>query len=142
MKPQEQHTDEQNDPSWDLLKYASQQEAGPMFSRDVLRAVRLSEEVKTPWWKSLLQAKAVLVSGALAVCALLFVPLMMDSTPQGHTPSGAVVQQPTEAIEQEVALSEADLLIEDDDLASEFIIALAESPEVFANEETFELIGL
>lgn len=34
---------EQNDPVWDLLKHASTTRPGPMFSRNVMREIRLSE---------------------------------------------------------------------------------------------------
>ena len=34
----------ENDPAWDLLGKASKQEAGEMFSRNVLRSIRLEEQ--------------------------------------------------------------------------------------------------
>ncbi len=71
-----QHEDN-NDPVWDLLNKASDQKAGPMFSRDVMRSIRLEEQDASSWWSKLLRPTPVLgtlATAAACVALVLFAP--------------------------------------------------------------------
>ncbi|GAA5497413.1 hypothetical protein Rhal01_03609 [Rubritalea halochordaticola] len=75
QKPQ---NDIEKDPVWDLLGAASEQKPSPMFSRNVMRAIRLEEE-PIPFWKRLLAPRPVITGlTAAAACIVLTVALMND----------------------------------------------------------------
>jgi len=64
----------ENDPAWDLLGKVSKQEASPMFSRNVLRSIRLEEQETTVWWKRLLTpAPIVAALATAAACVALII---------------------------------------------------------------------
>ncbi|MEO1857212.1 MAG: hypothetical protein ABGY95_07615 [Rubritalea sp.] len=86
----------ENDPAWDLLGKASKQEASPMFSRNVLRAIRLEEQEATPWWKRLL-TPAPIVGTLAAAAACVALIISTPSTAPETAPSVATHQQPTTA---------------------------------------------
>ena len=70
--------DDNNDKVWELLDNASQQEASPLFSRNVMRAVRLEEAASsTPWWKMLTNMKALVSVGAVAACAIAVILIVV-----------------------------------------------------------------
>lgn len=93
----------ENDPAWDLLGKASKQEASPMFSRNVLRAIRLEEQEATPWWKRLLTPAPIVGTLAAACVALI---INSPSTTPKTTAISLADQQPT-AAENFAELSEA-----------------------------------
>lgn len=98
------NTTPENDPAWDLLGKASKQEASEMFSRNVLRSIRLEEQEATPWWKRLLTPAPIV--GTLATAAAC-VALIISSQSTAPEAAPAVADyQPTTA-ESFAELSEA-----------------------------------
>ena len=94
----------ENDPTWDLLGKASKQEAREMFSRDVLRSIRLEEQESTPWWKRLLTPVPIVGTLATAAACVALIISTPSTTPEA-VPSVAV-HQPS-AAESFAELAEA-----------------------------------
>jgi hypothetical protein len=89
----------ENDPAWDLLGKASKQEASPMFSRNVLRAIRLEEQEATPWWKRSLTPAPIVGTLATATAAAAACVALIISTPSTapETAPSVATHQPTTA---------------------------------------------
>ncbi len=85
----------ENDPTWDLLNKASKQEASEMFSRNVLRSIRLEEQEAAPWWKRLLSPAPIV--GTLATAAACVALIISTQTTAPETTTDSVAQQPTAA---------------------------------------------
>ena len=94
----------ENDPAWDLLGKASKQEASPMFSRNVLRSIRLEEQEPNPWWKRLLTPAPIVGTLATAAACVALI-ISSPSTAPEVTPSIADYQPTT--VESFGELSEA-----------------------------------
>lgn len=84
----------ENDPAWELLGKASKQEASPMFSRNVLRSIRLEEQEATPWWKRLLTPAPIVATLATAAACVALIISTQSTTPE-TVPT--IAQQPTAA---------------------------------------------
>ena len=84
----------ENDPAWELLGKASKQEASPMFSRNVLRSIRLEEQEATPWWKRLLTPTPIVATLATAAACVAFIISTQSTTPET---APTIAQQPTAA---------------------------------------------
>jgi hypothetical protein len=85
----------ENDPAWDLLDKASKQEASPMFSRNVLRAIRLEEQEATPWWKRSLTPAPIV--GTLATAAACVALIISTPSTAPETAPSVATHQPTTA---------------------------------------------
>ena len=94
----------ENDPAWDLLGKASKQEASEMFSRNVLRSIRLEEQETTAWWKRLLSPAPIV--GTLATAAACVALIISTPSTNPETVPSPVAHQPT-AAESFAELSEA-----------------------------------
>ena len=94
----------ENDPAWDLLGKASKQEASEMFSRNVLRSIRLEAQETIPWWKRLLTPAPIVATLATAAACVALIISTPSTTPE--TVPSSVVHQPT-AAESFAELSEA-----------------------------------
>lgn len=84
------HKDPENDPVWDLLGNASQQEAGPMFSRDVMRSIRLEQQQAPAWWQRILRPAPVV--GTLATAAACVALVFFATTEQPSEVKPVVAQ--------------------------------------------------
>ena len=85
--------DPENDPVWDLLGNASKQEANPMFSRDVMRSIRLDEQDSVSWWQRILRPAPIF--GSLATAAACVALVFYTQTEQPSSPESIVAQQET-----------------------------------------------
>ena len=94
----------ENDPIWDLLNKASTPEASEMFSRNVLRSIRLEEQQSTPVWRRLLTPAPIVVTLATAAACLALILNIQSPSPEASSPS--FTQQLT-AAENFAELSEA-----------------------------------
>lgn len=81
----------ENDPAWDLLGKASKQEAGEMFSRNVLRSIRLEDQEASPWWKRLLSPAPIVGSLATAAACVALIISTQSTTPE-PTPTTVALQ--------------------------------------------------
>lgn len=72
--------EENNDPVWDLLNNASEQKAGPMFSRDVMRNIRLEKQDTSSWWERILRPAPIAGTLAVATACVALVFFSPDST--------------------------------------------------------------
>ena len=119
-----EQNDWENDPVWTLVDDAKAPEAGPMFARNVMREIRLSEQERTPWWKSLLSPKP-LVAGALAAAAAVAVIASLDFGPA----EGPGVAETPSAPEAPPVVQEVDDLLNE-----ELLMTASEDPSVFSDE--------
>jgi hypothetical protein len=103
--------EEQNDPVWNLLENASEQKASPMFSRDVMRSIRLEAQETTPWWEKLLSPAPVF--GTLATAAACVAFIVFSENPETNTPIPVVAEQSI-STEQGVAILAETVSSEDD----------------------------
>ncbi|MDP0492458.1 MAG: hypothetical protein Q7Q71_15535 [Verrucomicrobiota bacterium JB023] len=113
----------ENDPVWDLLDQSPSQEAGPFFSRNVLREIRLSEEKTSVWARfgQLVRSpKFALPALAIATGAtVLFIP----TSDEGESVANVTAEETTlqAYMEEEMLLAAAD---DPDLLSDEDLIAL------------------
>lgn len=94
----------EKDPVWDLLSHASHQEADPMFSRNVMRSIRLEPNQASLWQRLLAPRPALLSLTGIAACvAITFIVISNSShTPSINTPL-ANHQVTTEVLFDEIA---------------------------------------
>jgi hypothetical protein len=119
-----------HDPVWDVVDQARPQDAGPLFSRNVMREIRLSEQETRSWWKGLFGPKPLAFGGLAAAAAFA---ILLSWNP-GSTPStpGLADDDPAPT---EVQLAELD-----EELNQELLIAAAEDPSLFSDEQLLALL--
>ncbi len=98
MKNQEQN-DPQLDAAWELLKNAPETKAGPFFTRNVLREVRLLEDAKAQkggWLSFLFRPQGLALAGAACALAVVaFVIFSQDNSGVNSAPAVAEVSDHT-----------------------------------------------
>ena len=140
--------DDNNDKVWELLDNASQQEASPLFSRNVMRAVRLEEaESSTPWWKMLTNMKALVSVGAVAACAIAVIsvysgnntaiPINDDSFAGTPDP---ITEEVTTDIPSEL-ISDMETYVANDEFVSEILVNLVENPDLLSADEMVAMVS-
>lgn len=140
--------DDNNDKVWELLDNASQQEASPLFSRNVMRAVRLEEAASsTPWWKMLTNMKALVSVGAVAACAIAVISVYSGNNTGIPTNEGgfAGVQDPiTEEVTTDIPselISDMETYVANDEFVSEILVNLVENPDLLSADEMVAMIS-
>ncbi|NNE92005.1 MAG: hypothetical protein HKN23_10190 [Verrucomicrobiales bacterium] len=91
--------EEQNDPVWELLNHASKTEAGPFFSRNVVREIRNMEaeaadsadSAGSVGFLAWLRQPVALLGGSIAAIAILAISL---APPNDGTDPGALAEVP------------------------------------------------
>lgn len=124
--------DMEKDAVWELLDKAPTKQAGPMFSRNVMRAIRLEEDAApaTPWWKKVFSPKPVLAMGAAACCALAVTAIYSPSSTSTTTTTTASVE---DSIQLDAELEQELEYLLQVELEDEFLEELA----VTSSDETF-----
>ena len=122
--------DHDQDPVWDLLDQSPPREAGPLFSRNVMREIRLAGEKATPWWKRLLAPRPLLASSLAAAAA---VAIIVSVNPEKPGTGGVAGSDPEDA-----PTPVAEQL--DETLNQELLIAAAEDPTLFSDEQLLALL--
>jgi hypothetical protein len=117
------------DPVWDLVDRAQPLEANPLFSRNVMREIRLAEDSAIPWWKRLLASKPLVASSLAAVAAVAILVSVNTNSPA--TNSGLTGVEPG----QEAPLAELN-----EELDQELLMAAAEDPSLFSDEQLLALL--
>lgn len=117
--------DWENDPVWNLVDKAKTPEASPLFVRNVMRDVRLTDEVPVRWWQQLLTPKPILAGslGAVAVAILI-------SVNAGRQDELAATPDPVPAPVTEL----------DDMVAAEMLTQAAKDPTVLSDEALVTLL--
>lgn len=123
MSTHHQH-DRDQDPVWSLVDQASTTKASPLFARNVMREIRLDAATPAPWWTRFL-TPVPLTAGALAAAAAFAILVAV----QGPDPAPAPV---TDA---PVATPATEF-----DLDRSLLIAAAEDPSLFSDEELLALL--
>ena len=155
---------EREDEVWDLLGKASQEEASPMFSRNVLRAIRIEEEeakeANVSWWQRIFAGKRAFalaggVAAGLAVVAavtqLTKAPenseLVASSSPTSTAPttsedsSTTVIPDLGPVAINSPLMEDITAATGDDDIITDFLIAISENPEILNSEEIDSLMS-
>lgn len=116
---------------WELLGKSPSDKASPLFSRNVMREIRLEKSnsaAKAPFWRSLLTPR-YLVPAAMAMALVLVWPSLFG--PQAET----VAKGPTNsALPVEVVESL------ESSLESELLVAAADKPGLFSDEEVIAML--
>lgn len=122
----EPQTLDEKDALWQLLGESSPQQASPLFSRNILRKIRLQEEAK-PFWKKFFRPQFVLPVTAASLIALACVPLL--TSPDASSPetvSGSLVtEQPSTLVSY---------------LDEELLLAAADEPSLFSDDEVIAML--
>jgi len=140
--------DDNNDKVWELLDNASQQEASPLFSRNVMRAVRLEEaESSTPWWKMFTNMKALVSVGAVAACAIAVVSVYSGINNEIPTNEGGftgtqdpITEEVTTDIPSEL-ISDMATYVANDEFVSEILVNLVENPDLLSADEMVAIVS-
>lgn len=86
----------EKDPVWDLLAQASEQKASPMFSRDVMRSIRLEEQkASSTWWKALFTPTTAVATIAVT-CLALVATTQLSNNDEANSEPPTIVQTPAE----------------------------------------------
>lgn len=118
------HHDRDNDPVWNLVDQASTAKASPLFARNVMREIRLGASAPASWWQRLL-TPVPLTAGALAAAAAFAI---LVSIPRPDASIATVPDAPTASPAVEF------------DLDRSLLIAAAEDPSLFSDEELLALL--
>lgn len=119
---------------WNLLEEGSAREASPLFSRNVVREIRLENEKpakKESFWQAFFRPQ-VLLAGGLA--ALLLIASILWNPSANQNSSNLADTTPSESIPLKVASSL------ESSLESELLLAAADSPELFSDEEVIAML--
>jgi len=143
-RPADQRTHDpaavESDPVWDLLAQSPPPKAGPMFARDVARAVRLEAEAGSAGWLgrswAALVRRPVRNFGAVAAAAALAVFLAWPGA-ENSSDSGGIAQFPEETA---VPSEAADAFSELEDVAAGELLADADL-SAFSDDELLVLLG-
>jgi hypothetical protein len=127
------HRDWEDDPVWKLLDEAKGPGAGPLFVRNVMRDVRLSEAVPTRWWQHLLTPKPLL-AGALGTAAAVL--LLVSPNPGTASGPDGVAQTTEPPVDPPIAESSP----LEELLKEEMLFAAAENPAAFTDEALLDLL--
>ncbi|MBK1835279.1 hypothetical protein [Roseibacillus ishigakijimensis] len=120
---------------WDLLGEASEPQASPFFSRNVLREIRLQESEparRSSFWTFFRQPR-VLVPGALALLAAALLAPQLKPT---EAPS--LTTSPASATGEAFPAEVADSL--ESSLKTELLLTAADDPDLFSNEELVAML--
>lgn len=120
----------ENDALWSLLGEGSQLQANPLFSRNVMREVRLSEQKPTSFWQLLFRPKHALGAAILGVLAIALLILASNLTPS------------SEGVAAGKSLD--DVAESDETLASyldeELLLVAADEPTLFSDESVIAML--
>lgn len=122
--------DLENDPLWDLVDGAKSPQASPLFVRNVMREVRLSEEPPIRWWQQLLTPKPILAGSLAALAAAILI-----SVNSGQSENPTAGQTPPVAPLVEESRPQLDTLLE-----AEMLSQAAEDPSAFSDEALVTLL--
>jgi hypothetical protein len=138
---------------WDLLAEVPPAKAGSMFSRNVMREIRLEEaHSKSSLMKRMRAWKPALVGVGMGLCATLLIAVAVKPSSQ----NGVVNQTPEpdveKAIPQELKelaeapattelITKVSTILEDDDLVGEFLVTITETPEILAEEDIIAMLS-
>ena len=121
---------DENDPLWQLLKESPHLEAGPFFSRNVMREIRALEAEKPSLWQKIRRARAAwtttcaigLAATAALILSLNLSPRSPESTTLAASPSVASTALETYLDEEllRVAADEPSLFSDDEVIAMLF----------------------
>ena len=120
----------EDDPVWDLVDRAAPRAAGALFTRNVMREVRLASERSLPWWKQLITPKPILAGSLAAVTVAILITV--DSDEPGQT----AVTEPAPAPMAELQAPQLDTLLEE-----EMLSQAAEDPAAFSDEALVTLLN-
>lgn len=127
--------DERDDALWDLLGQVPAAQAGPMFSRQVMRKIRLGSHASQPWWRRLFSPVAL--STAAAACA---VAIGLVVAFHGEPAATTVASQPDAASLVGIeGLVENDAVPADDD---ELVMTVADLTGDYSHMDALMLLGL
>ncbi len=129
MSAPEQESNWENDPVWDLLDEAKAPGAGPLFVRNVMREVRLSDEVRPPWWRQLLTPRPILAGSLAALTAAILIWVDPEEADQITT------EDPRTQEATEPQALQLDALLEE-----EMLSQAAEDPTAFSDEALVALL--
>ena len=128
---------------WDLLGKNSSEEASPLFSQNVVREIRLAEhhtEQKPSFgliWQKIFTPRHTLPLSFAAVALAVFAAVssfLWVSSSNGPSPSQIAQNADNDLIPIEVASSL------ESTLESELLIAAADTPALFSDEEVFAML--
>ncbi|MDX1679506.1 MAG: hypothetical protein R3242_02135 [Akkermansiaceae bacterium] len=124
-KPQEPETLLDEDPVWDLVDKSPTKEASANFRNKTVQLVRQQRKSRGSWWQQLLKP-APLSGLAVAAAAVVLLIAISDRGDQNGGVAGFDAKQ-TETIQEIVE--------------TEMLIAAADNPEQFSDQELVCLLG-
>jgi len=129
MSAPEQEDNWENDPVWDLLDEAKAPGAGPSFVQNVMREVRLSDEMRLPWWRQLLAPRPILAGSLAALTVALIIWVGPEEAGQ------ITAEDPMLEEARDAQALQLDALLEE-----EMLSQAAEDPTAFSDEALVALL--
>ena len=114
----------EEDPVWDLVDKAPTQLASSHFVRATVQLVREREQCQ-PWWRQLLAPMPIAGLAAATAAITLLINISLRDSPSGVTAPNGIAQ--VETIQEVVA--------------AELLMAAAENPTDFSDQELVALLG-
>lgn len=112
------------DPVWDLVDQAPTQLASSHFARATVQLVREREQ-RQPWWRQFLAPMPIAGLTAATAAITLLINISLRDSPPGVSARNGIAQ--AEAIQEAVV--------------SELLMAAAENPNEFSDQELVALLG-
>ena len=130
--PTPENEDLSGDPElWEFLGKNTSQEASPLFSRNILREIRIETVNKPTFWQNFLRPRHL---APTALATLATVTILLWNPFQQQEKTSLTNTKHSEVIPAEVAST-----IEST-LEAELLVAAADSPDLFSDEEVISML--
>ncbi|HBM76756.1 MAG TPA: hypothetical protein DD438_01490 [Verrucomicrobiales bacterium] len=130
IKVKHEESSWENDPVWDLLDKVERADVDPLFVSNVMREVRLANEVKGSWWKYSTTFRPLLAGSSAILVAVLFIAFSGD---EPSSPNAGVDSLPPQG---ELEAPHLDTLLDE-----EMLSQAAENPAAFSDEALVALLS-
>jgi|GEM_PF-3833580 len=130
-------SDERDDQIWALLGEAAPQPAGAMFSRQIMRKIRVEAVDTQPWWRRLMAPLAV--SAATAACGIV-IGFSLASKQDETSPMASIHSAPVVKAPANLMLGGPGTPLEPAD--DELVMTIADLTGDYSHLEVMMLLGL
>lgn len=114
------------DALWQLLEEAPTKKASPLFSRNVLREIRLEKGAKSAFWKKLFKPQVLFPITTAALLGLACIPTSSrEASDTGTIARTSPTEQPTTLVTY---------------LDEELLLAAADEPSLFSDDEVIAML--
>ena len=126
---------------WDLLEQTKSQPVSPLFSRNIIREIRLEQNKPNPkkFLSKLISNPKLIIPGiATSIAGLAAITFFLSHL--SHSPSSLPSKNSGTVQNEENSISSEAISSVEGSLESELLLAAADEPELFSDEEVFAML--